>query len=228
MPGENGQASGCMQKWLLRHKKWHGQDWPLNHDTVPAHETLYIQQLLPKNAQTSGVLRTGSCITTMCQPNIHNDCFAYNTVLTSFNITAHRNNQYNIQYPHPNFETPSSMKSSSYTVQPPRLPVLPPIICTEHYFVFTAQVKQTTYTTRSFLTSNNTAFPYSAVVITNDCTYMQHWTRKFSVITWLLSMKENVLSTINRRMSYMIISSIVVHFILYFYSSIVMITASVV
>jgi hypothetical protein len=51
----------------------------------------------------------------------------------------------------PTVITTSSMQIPSHTAQLPHLPVLLPNILTEHYFVCTAQVKQTTSTVRSVL-----------------------------------------------------------------------------
>jgi hypothetical protein len=128
---------------------------------------------------------------TLCQPDLHNNCFAYNTVLTSSNIAAHSKNPYNIQYPHPNFKTPRSMKISSYTVQIPHLSVLPSTILAEHYSVFSVQVKQTTYTIRSFLNPAITQLLLAVLWLElNDCTYIQHSIHSYSEITLLLSMKE--------------------------------------
>jgi hypothetical protein len=124
---------------------------------------------------TSGTLRTGFCIMTLCQPDLHNDCFAFNTVLTTFNIAAHSDNRYNTQHPHPNFQTPRSMNISSYTIQLPHLSVLPTTILPEQYFVFGVEVKQTTYTIRSFHNPTITQLLLTLLWLElNECTYMQH------------------------------------------------------
>jgi len=71
MPGENGQTSGCIREWRLCREKRHTQDRFLHHNTVPARNTLHIQQLLyPKmlrQAEYWGLTQPAKqCASQMC------------------------------------------------------------------------------------------------------------------------------------------------------------------